>query len=78
MLVCILTQSSIIRTDFAFLSFVASHNLPKKSLRSCRKFLGSSTGFTGLLVILRSMNVMDFDWLTRTKLIHVVEFKEER
>ena len=24
------------------------------------------------------MNVLNFDWLTRTKLIHVVEFKEER
>ena len=41
-------------------------------------FLGSSTGVTGLLVILRPMNVLDFDWLTGTKLIHVVEFKEER
>ena len=72
------SQSSIIRTDCAFFSFAASHNFAKKNHQGHVLFLGSSTGFTGLLVILRPMNVLDFDWLTRTKLIYVVEFKEER
>ena len=73
-----LSQSSIIRTDFVFFSLRHLITLPKKNHKGHVLFLGSSTCFTGLLVILRPMNVLDFGWLTRTKLIHVVELKEER